>query len=594
MRKLNFYSLAFSILLMTNVSAQEKEPKPPVPPAQQIDRSKISLADRPNLTIADINTYIAIDKRMIVMMAALNMAGYDYEPARRPLSPLRTQLRDELKNTNPELLRKIRDHFQTHTKGKADPAAVAPYLSLALSMSEPPGFTIDIPAERLPDDVREITDFALLLEEFYRVTGFSKLLPAYITNYAKTAQNYGQAAGFALGTVLTYLHTEPVLTLPPLYNPRRAQSSRKDSKEEQEPVKADNRIRQFIIMPDLLNSIGAANLRVVGDNYFLLLGPTTEPNLEAIRRGFLTFVIDPLSERQIKEVAAIRDDLRKLMKSRGDKLDQDYAERSAYYLITDSLARAADARMDVLGVATRRQQTEDDAIYQLSLAYDRGAVLVYHFYDQMKAFESVGVNLRDYFSSMLKNIDFDRERKRLDLYAERLARIKQLRTEATLAPAPTIILANTNEKLLPRILEADQLIKARKYDEATVVLESAKKDSPDNARVLYGLGEVTSKKASTLDDADRVEETLYAAVEFYRLAAKNASPETEKWIAQRSYVAAGKILDFIGENNTAVAEELAAQATLAYEMAIKLGKIEGGAYEEAEQAMKQRSQKTKP
>src|SRR5215510_11699966 len=171
MRRLNFHLLALSLLLTPYVSAQEKEPKAPAPQPQKIDRSKVALAERPNLTIADINTYIAIDKRVIVMMAALNLAGYNYEPGRRPLSALRTQLREELKSTNPELLRKIRDHFQAHTKDKTDASAVAAYLSLALSMSEPPGFTIDIPAERLPDDVREITDFALLLEEFYRVTG---------------------------------------------------------------------------------------------------------------------------------------------------------------------------------------------------------------------------------------------------------------------------------------------------------------------------------------------------------------------------------------------------------------------------------------
>jgi hypothetical protein len=120
------------------------------------------------------------------------------------------------------------------------------------------------------------------------------------------------------------------------------------------------------------------------------------------------------------------------------------------------------------------------------------------------------------------------------------------------------------------------------------------KDQPNNARVLYGLADVTSKKATTLEDADRVEEALFAAVEYYRLAAKNASPETEKWLMQRSYVAAAKILDFIAENNPALAEKLSADAAAAYELAIKLGKVEGGAYDEAEQALKVRGQKQKP
>jgi hypothetical protein len=616
-----FQTLALAIALSISVSAQkekkEQSAQPPAsspqsPKAPTVDRSKIPLAQRPNLTLADVNTWIGIDKRVIVMMAALNVAGFDYEPGNRPLSLLRQQAREELKNVKPDLIRRMRDHFKSHSKGRIDAVAVAPYLSLALSLTEPPGFTIDVPAERLPEDVREITDFALLLEEFYREAGFSKLMPKYVESYLKAAQTYPMAAGLALGTVLTYLHTEPILELPPLYAARRAaasskQDTRKDDsksnkkdKQSQQVVlpkeeEIPNRVRQFVVVPDLLNSTGTANLRVVRDTYYLLLGPTTEPNIDAMRRGFLSFVIDPLTDRQVKEVATISNPLKKLMKSRGDKLDQEYAKRSAYYLITDSLVRATDARMDVLGLATRRKLSEDEAIYEMSLGYDRGAVLVYHFYDLMKAFEAVGVNLRDYYPSMLQNIDFEREETRLKENADRLTRIKQLRTEATLAPAPAppATISNADEKIIARIVEADQLLKARKYPDAKAVLDAALKERPDNARVLFGLGDVMSKQAATLDDSDRIEEALYAAIEYYRLAAKNASPENEKWLAQRSYVAAGKILDFIAENSPPVAEKMAAEATVAYELALKLGKVEGGAYEEAEKAIQQRGQKSK-
>jgi hypothetical protein len=622
MKRTALTTLTLLVALSLNAAAQQSQPQsspqqkqtqaqPQQQPQKQeppvVDRRKLPLADRPNLSLADVNTEIAVDRRVLVTMAALNVAGYDYESGNRQLSALRQQIREDLKNTNPDLVRRLRDYFQAHRKGATDAAAVAPYLSLALSLTEPPAFTIDVPAERLPEDVREITDFALLLEEFYRVTGFSKLMPKYVAVYVNVAQTYGPAAGVALGSVLSYLHTEPILELPPLYIPRRTsgppikapekKGEKKDDKKDaqkESPLDIPNRIRQFVILPDLLNATGAANLRVVRDTYFLLLGPTTEPNVEAMRRAFLTFVIDPLTERQVKEVAAIRNPLKKLMESRGERLNREYAERSAYYLITDSLVRATDARMDALGYATRRQSSEDEAIYELSLGYDRGAVLVYHFYDQVKAFEAVGVNVRDYFAELLKNVDFDREAKRLDEYAQRLTRVKQLRTEATLAPVPPPTISNADENLVARIVEADQMIKARKYDDAKTALESALKEKPNNARVLFGLAEVASKKATSLEDGDKVEEALFAAIEYYKQAAKNASPETEKWLMQRSYVAAAKILDFIVETNPSLAEKLSAEATAAYEMALQLGKVEGGAYEEAEKALKERGQKSKP
>ena len=577
-----------------------------------IDRRKVPLAERPNLSLYDVNTLIGVDKRIIVMMAALNVAGYDYEAGNRQISALRQQMREDLKNTPPEVVRKLRNHFLAHRKSNNEVAAAAPYLSLALSLNEPPAFTFDVPIERLPEDVRDLTDFPLILEEFYQTTGFSKLLPKYVAAYMKSAETYPQAAGVALGHVLSYLHTDPVLELPPLFPVRRTAPVKPEKKKEKKsdkqgiqdrsgeaeqqaalPPESPNRLRQFVIIPDLFNASNAANLRVVRDTYFLLLGPSNAPSVEAMRRSFLAFVLDPLPERQVREVAAIRGDLRKLMDSRGDKLDPEYAQRSAYFLITDSLVRATDARMDVLGLAARKASPEDEAIYQLSLGYERGAVLVYHFYEQMKAFEAVGVNVRDYFASMLKNIDFEREAGRLKEYEQRLARYKQFRTEATFAPAPTPTISNADEKLVARIMEADQMMKNRKYDDAKAVLDSALKEKPNNARILFGLADVSSKQASTLDDSDRVEEALFAAVEMYRQAAQNASPETEKWLMQRSYVAAAKILEFIAENNESLAEKLSTDAGVAYDLAIKLGKVEGGAYEEAEKAIQRRAQKPK-
>jgi hypothetical protein len=142
------------------------------------------------------------------------------------------------------------------------------------------------------------------------------------------------------------------------------------------------------------------------------------------------------------------------------------------------------------------------------------------------------------------------------------------------------------------------MMRARRYADAKAVLDAARRDRPDNARVLFGLADVTSKQAATLNDTDQLEVELYAAIELYKLAAEHASPETEKWLAQRSYVAAAKILDFIAENQAAGgktedAAKSAADAAAAYELAIKLGKVEGGAYDEAVKAKQQREQKPK-
>jgi hypothetical protein len=586
-------AVALSGVNAVKVRAQQPAPPKPAPPTQQTPPEKTpapkrrpGLADKPNPTLGDVNADVAFDRRVIVMMAALNVAGYDYESGNRQLSALRRQIREDLRQVNPAIINKLRDHFQAHRAGKPDAAAVAPYLSLALSLTEPPAFNVEVAPERLPEDVRDLMGFTLLLEEFYQAANFSRIMPKYAAAYSEAAKGYGESLALAVSAVITYLHTDPILELPPLYIPRPQTGSRGKKDKDEEPLVIPNRVRKFIVMPDLLNATGTANLRIVRDAYYLLLGPTTEPNMEAMRRAYLSFVIDPLTEREVKAVAAIRSPLKKLLDSRGDKLDPEYKERSAFYLITDSLVRATDARMAVVGLPTQRNYKEADAIFDLSLAYERGAVLVYHFYDKMAAYDQVGINLRDYFHDLIEKIDFEREAQRLDEYAQRLARYKQAKLEAAATPAPPPTISNADEATVTRILEADRMIKQRRYDEAKAVLEGVRRERPKNARALFGLADVTSKKASLITDSDRLGEELFAAVELYKQAAENASLDTEKWLAQRSYLAAGKILAFLGQNN---------DANAALDLAIKLGEAaDKAAYDEAVKEKKQLEQKSKP
>src|SRR5215813_9851987 len=73
---------------------QSQQPQKPQPPV--IDRRKLPLAARSNLSIADLITDIGVYKRVIVMMAALNVAGYADESITRQLSALPRQIREDL------------------------------------------------------------------------------------------------------------------------------------------------------------------------------------------------------------------------------------------------------------------------------------------------------------------------------------------------------------------------------------------------------------------------------------------------------------------------------------------------------------------
>ena len=573
-----------------------KTPAAPAKPPVQ-DTRKLALGDRNQVTLADLNVEITSDARVIAMMAALNAAGFDFEPGNRGLGLLRAQLREDLKNINPSLVRRLQNYVTSHNKGRIDAAAVAPYLSLALTLTPAPSFSVDVAADKLPEDVRQITDFAQLLEEFYRDTRFGQLMPKYLQAHETAAKNYVPSAVNAVANIIQYLHTEPILELPPAYVPR-VQSTPREKVTE--TYRLQNRVRRFVVMPDLLNTSNAVNLRVVRDTYYVFLGANVDTNT-AVRRAFIRFVLDPIVDRQVKEVAAIGPQLRKLRDSRGEKAAPEYKESNAYFLIADSLTRAVDARIDSLETLLSRRYADEKAlkkamddeiergVYELSFPYERGAVLVYHFYDQMRQAENAGIDIKQYLPSFLQNIKFDQEAARLTDNAQRIERYKTARDLAVKnAPTLTNSISNADADIVAKIDEADKLIRAEQFDGAKAVLKDVLKVRSNNARAYFGLAEISSKAASKMktEDQSRRDEELYASVQYYKDAAENASKETELWLIQRSYVSAAKILDFLGNSGDADA---------AFALAIKMGDIPNGAYQDAVKAMKEKeAQKQKP
>ena len=602
--KRQLFALCLVLIFSSAAFAQTDKPKEKSPapaptassPAQR-PSSRLSLGERQSVTLADLNVEILADNRVIAMMAALNAAGFDFEPGNRQLSGLRQQLRTDLQTINPSLARRLRDYFISHSAkisgGRTDASAVAPYLSLALTMTAPPTFSIDSAVEKLPEDVREITDFALLLEEFYRETKFSTLMPKYAQAYAAAAKTYPTGAASAVANVIQYLHTDPILELPPLYKQRVSVNN----KLPETSLKSANRIRRFVILPDLLNSSNAVNLRVIQDTYYVFLGSSVDAHT-AVRRSFLRFVLDPIVEKQVQEVRDIGPDLRKLAEARGDKLAPEYKNSNAFFQIADSLMRAVDTRLDSLEAIIVQKFADDKAfikaledeneraIYELSFAYERGAVLVYHFYEQMKQAEDAGIDVRQYLSSMLQNIKFDQETARLTDNAQRIERYKVAREAAAKnAPNLSTSISNADKGIIAKLDQADQLVRMQQFNDARTILRGVLQESPNNARAYYGLAEIGSKIAVKIEDQSKRDEELYASVQYYKDAATNASQETEKWLIQRSYVAAAKILEFLDQPGDADA---------AYDLAIKMGDIPNGAYQDAVKAVKTKQEQKKP
>src|SRR5512144_1884648 len=93
MLKASFISL-LAVSLVASVQAQ----RAPEPKNEQADRARTEAGF---ILPSEANVRIAPDVRTFVIMAALNVAGFDYETGGQPLSPARAEIRKDLAKLDP-------------------------------------------------------------------------------------------------------------------------------------------------------------------------------------------------------------------------------------------------------------------------------------------------------------------------------------------------------------------------------------------------------------------------------------------------------------------------------------------------------------
>ena len=125
------------------------------------------------------------DPRLILVMAALEVAGFDPTPAGRAPSAFRAKLRKDLANVDPDLRQRLKTFFDRNklpaTASPADQAAR--YVSLALALGPAPTFEAPARSEDLPAGLLEVLDFAPLVQEFHRRSGIDEQMVNYVRAY---------------------------------------------------------------------------------------------------------------------------------------------------------------------------------------------------------------------------------------------------------------------------------------------------------------------------------------------------------------------------------------------------------------------------
>jgi tetratricopeptide (TPR) repeat protein len=220
----------------------------------------------------------------------------------------------------------------------------------------------------------------------------------------------------------------------------------------------------------------------------------------------------------------------------------------------------------------------DETILQLSEDYEKGAVLVFYFAQQLSGVEDSGFDIASSMREMILSFDPAKETGRYASFADARKRALAAREERKKNPVQTVIAVNP---VTTRLVDIQQLIQARNYDQAASELKSLLDQNPNEPRIYYSIGRLASLVATGLDEEHaeqqtaKLKEAKTAYENIIRISQKQA---VDPALLSLTYVALAKIYVFFDDKTYAIG---------VYDEAIKLGNVNGGAYGEALAAKQQ-------
>ncbi|HUR96541.1 MAG TPA: hypothetical protein VMZ26_00605 [Pyrinomonadaceae bacterium] len=564
----------------------------------------------------DLSNYgvkIEPDKRVIVVLAALdsarttNEAGESVPVLNRRLSPeglkFREQLRSDLVALNDGLRQRISAfviQYKKRNPNATDAEIVAPFISMAYALGPVPDLADPIVTSDLPGSLLDVLDFAPLVRDFYRRSSISANLNDYVKTYLKASD--GQLRNSSremVGDLLNYLHTRPQL----YFAEKVKTETRKSGSKTATLVKTETRDRErrFTIVPEMLAPLGNTIYLNVKDDYFVILPPDTDITFSEARRGYLQFVIDPIVINNSKDIATIRDSVKAILEERR-KIDSKISP-DVYLTIARSLVAAIDVkqgqnlkrsvaleqsrrRIDQAKTAEEKQKISqelqkfeatlaDETALQLSEDYERGAVLVFYFAEQLKGVEDSGFDIASSMREMILSFDPAKEAGTYSSFADARRRALAARGDRKNSSGSAVIAVNP---VTNRLVEIQRLIDEGKYAQAESELKTLLSQNPGEPRIYYNLGRAAGLSAQSLSNEQQRAKLLEAKVAYENIVRIAQKERVDTALLSLSYVALGKIYEFYDDSTYAAG---------IYDAAIKLGNVTGGAYNEA-MAAKQR------
>lgn len=436
------------------------------------------------------------------VLAAIHVAGYDADIDSAANHPLRQALRKHFEGRTLPVTGDLQRFFRDHQQPNAT-AELSQYISFALAVDGPPDFRYRFKNYLLPPDVQRLDGFEKLMARFHREAGIDELWKQSQPAFDQAIARYHEPVTRAIMEVNAYLRY----------------------------VSSGALGRRFQIYVDLLGAPNNIQSRSYADDYFVVVTPSPEPQIDDIRYFYLHYLVDPMVARQSEALMK-----RKALADYAipaQALEEHY--KSDFVLLAQtSLIRAIESR---LAPASRRQGIVDQALKE-------GFILTPHFAEQLPAYEKQEQSMRYFAEELINSINLKREERRLE--SVQFAPAKAVRRAKVVAPEQKAAEPVGVHKTLE---EAERLYGGRDLAKAKDAYLRALKETDEkrlHAKSYYGLARI----AALEKDPELAE----------RLFRKTMECDPDGYTKAWTRVYLGRLAEAAGERERAAEEYKAALA----------------------------------
>src|ERR1700687_4501052 len=184
---------AFFLLVTALVAgAAQAQPKTSPSPTPQSPQTRPGAP----FELSEYGVSLQPDARLIIVMAALDAAGFDPRPSGKEPSAFRALVHKDQASLDGGPRARLKAYSE-RSKFPAPATAAdqaARYVSLAYALGPPPLLEAPDRSEDLPSGVLEVLDFAPLVREFYKKSGIDERLVSYMRAYQAEGDRMRQPA----------------------------------------------------------------------------------------------------------------------------------------------------------------------------------------------------------------------------------------------------------------------------------------------------------------------------------------------------------------------------------------------------------------